>query len=797
RTLRYVENEASVAEVFASCLKQEIQDQENFAIFFGFVRSRLPVPSRNRGGRSTQMSLHLQPTTPAAPSARPRRAFHTVRATNLAARGYLKRATQTLLRTENSTDLKTAAEAMLDLHPSAPLPHLPPIRPTQLVAVDPEVLERLLYTSRGLKAPGVSGWTEELLYALRKNPKSWSFLVFFVEQILNGTVPSHVAATLRRCRLVPLRKQDGGFRPVAIGETISKLAAIYLLSLHTEQIRNYFEPRDQFCFSLAGTEHIIHRCRKAVIEEQRTIGTLDFTNAFNSVSRQTIARLLYADSKFEKFWPIFSLLYCNPSELIIHGFGEETGQAAAIYSTEGTRQGDPLSPLFFCLVMETFIAPLRQLNLPTLQIFAYMDDLTLVGNAEEVQQATALMTNTPMKINFSKSTFFGPGSSVLAATMGCTHSPEGVKLLGAWIGSSCLPFVRTALAKHTPLFERLTTLKDDNPSVALTLLRACGLPRWVHITRTHDPTETLPVHQEFDRLVLQLLCAIAGMEYEDLTDQTRLFAHLPIRKGGVGITSYARIAKCNFDASASRQKNAQQFAVAKLNKGLLKEASKEMRTHAKLCSKKYASLWLSKPFFTWTVSEFSAALRLRMGTFVGDSTVRSCVCEYEGPNIIHHVLGCARTPGIGPSSRHHLIVKSFIKWGAPRGIAVTGEPEVGDGKRGDLLFILDSGLVVADVTVSSSRCTAHSEKSTAQLQKEKEFLKRRLYGARARRMNAFFETFHLEAMGGMGKGITTTVRRLTNDREDRLELLRMVSTSLQRGNALIVLSAMRRGTLVA
>ena len=68
-----------------------------------------------------------------------------------------------------------------------------------------------------------------------------------------------------------------------------------------------------------------------------------------------------------------------------------------IQSTEGVRQGDVLGPLLFCIALKSAIdeaiAELQK-EMPdnNVRVFAYMDDITLVGSAEGCVLMTRILT---------------------------------------------------------------------------------------------------------------------------------------------------------------------------------------------------------------------------------------------------------------------------------------------------------------------------------------------------------------------------------------------------------------------
>ena len=78
---------------------------------------------------------------------------------------------------------------------------------------------------------------------------------------------------------------------------------------------------------------------------------LDVANAFNTVHRRAVYDRLEAE--VPTLLPHFRLLYGTPAPLFVRGPGDN------LVSAEGLRQGDPLSPFYFCLVLRHVMDQVR------------------------------------------------------------------------------------------------------------------------------------------------------------------------------------------------------------------------------------------------------------------------------------------------------------------------------------------------------------------------------------------------------------------------------------------------------
>ncbi|RSH94151.1 hypothetical protein EHS25_003954 [Saitozyma podzolica] len=71
-------------------------------------------------------------------------------------------------------------------------------------------------------SPGLSGWTHHLLATALRVPVFLKAIHTLTGLIMAGTAPGQ--AMLCASRLTPLRKPDGGLRPIAVGDMINRLA---------------------------------------------------------------------------------------------------------------------------------------------------------------------------------------------------------------------------------------------------------------------------------------------------------------------------------------------------------------------------------------------------------------------------------------------------------------------------------------------------------------------------------------------------------------------------------------------
>jgi hypothetical protein len=110
---------------------------------------------------------------------------------------------------------------------------------------------------------------------------------------------------------------------------------------------------------------------------------IDFTNAFNAVSRDEVFKS--AEEDVPELQPFINVCYGQPSFLV---YG-----SVIIKSEEGLQQGDPLGPMSYCTATKKLIARLR-----TEYGQWYLDDGSLGGRVEDLMVAFQTLKAEAAKI---------------------------------------------------------------------------------------------------------------------------------------------------------------------------------------------------------------------------------------------------------------------------------------------------------------------------------------------------------------------------------------------------------------
>ncbi len=189
--------------------------------------------------------------------------------------------------------------------------------------------------------------------------------------------------------------------------------------------------------SVRGAESIVHDVRALMVATPGLCtATVDCKNAFNSMLRAAILAGI-ARHGFHWVRAAAHFQYGNASHAY---FADAHREVHEIESTRGTKQGDSLAGFLFCTGLHSALLAL-QAEFPNVRFFAYMDDVTLVGNPAEVEAATRrlaeLFGEVGLEIDPRKSFVYGktPASKEFATRCGFQHSTRGVKVLGAWVSA--------------------------------------------------------------------------------------------------------------------------------------------------------------------------------------------------------------------------------------------------------------------------------------------------------------------------------------------------------------------------
>jgi hypothetical protein len=354
--------------------------------------------------------------------------------------GHYRKAIQAL----SSSGLAPVSEIVKDdllKHPQLPSPSVPSSPPPSSVRIEESCVLRALKTFPPGTAPGPSGLKVNHLKeaALCPSPARASAALQSLSKVTNilgsGLAPSEVFPHICGATLLAIRKKNGGLRPIAIGEVLRRLVSKCLSRMVSSEAACILSPLQVGVGVPAGAEAIVHSINSiqedpSISPSQKWVLLLDFSNAFNSISRVNMFEEIRSQIPSLSSW--FESCYGSPSYL---HFGPYT-----INSVCGVQQGDPLGPLGFALTLHPIVERIKREVPHLLTNSWYLDDGTLCGSAEDLSSALSIIEEEgPSKglhLNHLKSLLFIPkednSSNPLPSDI--PVSRDGFDILGSPIG---------------------------------------------------------------------------------------------------------------------------------------------------------------------------------------------------------------------------------------------------------------------------------------------------------------------------------------------------------------------------
>ncbi len=508
----------------------------------------------------TPPAMHPTAARPTCETAE-QRAFMTAK--RLVEQGEFTRAAKKLDSTPIAPATTDTHEKLRALHPTRDTPIAKPdvdVDP-ELLDLTPKQLAKALRTAAKGSAPGPTGWRfEHLLTYLNLTKHGYRQgeqripLPTFIKRLTQASLPRLCSKVLGTANLMALTKGVDKVRPVAVGDALRRWATRAVCMQQKTKMAAFFAPLQCAVGTSAGNEKLF-KAAETFIEsrgegDRRVLMTLDAQNAFNEVDRQAIVNELARN--FPQLFHFFWQFYGEPAEL---WYRLADGRAETILSEQGTQQGDPGGPFLFCLALQPVLKAV-QASFPRALITAFMDDITEGGDQEEadelVDKTEEELKGINLRLARRKCKAYGPHwnddspppDHLLPGFEREGLSSKGIGILGGAIGTDdyVAASLQHVLDSHRPLIERLTAFAQEHRQNASLLFRFCAVPRlyyWLRLLPQRPSTTECTALQR-DEEITKAAITIYGLR-EDTTELQRRQMALPVREGGLGITSAAAI----------------------------------------------------------------------------------------------------------------------------------------------------------------------------------------------------------------------------------------------------------------
>ena len=375
-----------------------------------------------------------------------------------------------------------------------------------------------------------------------------------VNHLCAGRIHPDVIPHLCGATLLASHKKDGGHRPIAVGEVLRRLVSKCLSRCILTDALQVLTPLQVGVGVRGGCEAVVHSVSH-ILEDTNLPSTskntllLDFSNAFNSISRASMFEEVRARIPTLAAW----VECCYSSQPFLH-FGDHT-----ILSRCGVQQGDPLGPLLFSLTLHPIVERIKR-EVPDLNINVwYLDDGTLCGNPNNLMRALEIVEEDGP----ARGLFLNRGKSLLyvPADLDAPDNPlppeipicrTGFCLLGAPIGPPEFreSKVLNRVEKIRAACANLHQLEDSQ--FETTLLRSClAMPKFNFALRTCPPSAIQHAITAFDDLMRETLADLAGGPLSNWAWQK---ASLPLSFGGLNLRSANLHAPAAFISSLAQSR---------------------------------------------------------------------------------------------------------------------------------------------------------------------------------------------------------------------------------------------------
>ncbi len=262
-----------------------------------------------------------------------------------------------------------------------------PPPPTKISAAE---LLTLLKSMGYFSAPGpdgLSSWFLKKVLPKQQHPGLLSGILALLNNALKGTLPDDQKEIFLASRLIPILKSAQGtdWRPVAVGQSLRRVAAVHVINLTQDGVSKFLGPSQYGIGTSKGDTAAINAVRfflsiKANDDDDHLAAFLDATRAFQLGDRGIM------DAGWKKAgraaYLLFQLCYAGASAVI--------SKRGVFFCKTGAQQGCGLGSASYCFVTRAIIRDLLRL-FPDLIIIAFIDDLAILGKGAMVREAVAYL----------------------------------------------------------------------------------------------------------------------------------------------------------------------------------------------------------------------------------------------------------------------------------------------------------------------------------------------------------------------------------------------------------------------
>lgn len=605
-----------------------------------------------------------------------------------------------------------------------------------------EIVKQIPRLKRG-KAPGLSGWTRELLYPLICDSPILPFLKFLqtsLQEIANGFLSLSEQNFLRSGVLTLLTyKGSEKIRPIVVKDVLCKLVWRILLSRISDPSLSSFGS----VFSRKGGSALGVCVVQRTLDLGGCVVSLDAKNAFNCVSRHAAFKYLFDNKEIYKdVIPFINFNYCNPSTAI--HFSANGNCSFSVDITSGTSQGCVSGPIFLEWAKCPILSHLRTKNIFLLTI---SDDTYIINpkSPSEVDYVVECFQGVNLDLTGPKakilSFYSSPPCFPIPSIPNCSVFSNPTSLLGCVV----YPFKDRFNLQQNGLDESIACLSkmfgkiksrikfilecQTSLQIKFLMLRAIQWYQVYHVSCLPSSKFSCDIIDSIEKLYTE--CAVSLLSLS--ANKPNLHVHLfsPIEDGGLGLLPYSLLRKDLHNSLLSlAMPVCESLGIPTLSVSCENSSMKQIWKHAMATRRKiqenniegsksvfenksWLQAWPTSHITTMDDDCFLFGVHYRLG-FIAPYSHRCLLhssvdfSKLSGENVFEHVESCVSCGGIFFHIRHervnNVLHKTFRHHSLVSEINPSGFPIPDNDKGGpDFLLFVGSKTYAGDVSITKQK----------------------------------------------------------------------------------------------
>lgn len=629
-----------------------------------------------------------------------------------------------------------------EFHTSIPMENVPVITADEVV--------RALRAANRNAATAIDGWTSTLLLqAISLRFSIASQVGELLTYILSQPISTNLRDEVTLGRVVAIPKDATDVRPIVISSLFVNLMG----SISVARDSKSPSPAQYAIGIQQGCQRIIHLLRHKLNSTKGTIVLkIDLRNAFGTVKRLHAESVIKnADVTLRQF---FRVIYGTKSRLA--AFGPDDFRYIDI--NNGIKQGDATSAYIFCHTIDSVIMKIAsRANLPIQDMYAYMDDLTIITTPEKVNELINIVNSefnaVGMEVNMQKSAVLSE-APIPSCPIKRVDKSQSFNLLGANISDNFNLHVKEKFDQTNKYFDLLQQV-PLHPHILFVLLRICASPKITYYLSVTPPEHTIGLVEMFQQRLITITSRIV-----DPTGHTIIEPSVAMHANGCGFPDLKKHVNdifCSTRVMAITGGDTARLAL--VNKDYIS-------SHLAHQTDSQWLLFAPEKFRSLTPAQFATALSIRLNAVPPHLDINArCQCGtyLSQSNQYEHVLRCDESTSHTHASRHNRIRDAIAATCRAYGITVQVEPKLysyADGRRHrpDIVFYTDATTLVTDITIVSPEL--HNNPGLAA--QAADSVKNEEHCKATSKLGHRFIPAAMEAFGHIGKGFIHLVEQLSN-----------------------------------